>query len=230
MPWRRGRAQGKAGRDKGLRSHSTSCARKQHQCRAAPRQHSCLQPLKEGLVGIRAHERNRSLPREDLHGWISRSLERRCQRLALSGARSTFKLKEKLLEKHAIEPHLFHCGSSTSSLQELVYRVPFVALEEDLVLCGRVADALGHHSFVRGVVIAPRQCPVSGAFVQDVPGDGSQTAWHPASGSNRHSRWIRSSPDRIDLSSGDGPGLRVDRLPRDPRPNASRVRQAWALL
>ena len=36
MPWSRRRLQSVCGRDNGLRSNSTSCAGKQHQCRAAP--------------------------------------------------------------------------------------------------------------------------------------------------------------------------------------------------
>src|ERR687884_1412203 len=51
MPWSRRRSQDEDGRDNGLRSHGTSGAREQHQCRAAPRQRSRLPPPEEGLVG-----------------------------------------------------------------------------------------------------------------------------------------------------------------------------------
>jgi hypothetical protein len=45
---------------KGLCPHSTSCASKQHQCRAAPGKRSCVQPLMEGLLRIGIHHNNRS--------------------------------------------------------------------------------------------------------------------------------------------------------------------------
>ena len=84
MPWSRRCSQGEDGCDNGLRSDGTSCARKQHQCRAAPRQHCCLPPPKEGLVGIRVHDRNLSFLGEDRPGGSSRiSLQRALQRYAV---------------------------------------------------------------------------------------------------------------------------------------------------
>ena len=53
MPWSRRRSQGEDGRGKCLRSNSTSRARKQHQCRAAPRQRPRVQSAKES--GSRIH-------------------------------------------------------------------------------------------------------------------------------------------------------------------------------
>ena len=61
MPWSRRRPQGEDGRNKRLRSNSTSRARKQHQRRPAPCQRCRLPAPKEGLVGIRIHELNRTI-------------------------------------------------------------------------------------------------------------------------------------------------------------------------
>src|SRR5215211_1170447 len=68
MPRSRRRSQeDEDGRDNGLRSHPKRCARKQHQCRAAPLQRSRLPPSKQGLVAIRVYEWNSSFLGEESH-------------------------------------------------------------------------------------------------------------------------------------------------------------------
>ena len=58
MPWSGRPSQGEDSSNDCLRYHSKSCAREQHQCRAAPCQRRRFPPPKESLVGIRIHERD----------------------------------------------------------------------------------------------------------------------------------------------------------------------------
>ena len=72
-PWSRRRSQEEDCCDDSLCSHRASCAREQHQCRAAPRQRCRFSTSQQGGVGIRGHESHgQAMGRSRLscfHGW-----------------------------------------------------------------------------------------------------------------------------------------------------------------
>ena len=76
LRWSRRRSQGEDGRNKRLRSNSTSSARKQHQRRPAPCQRRRVPMPKEGVVGVRLQSENNSVFAKAAQATLARHLER----------------------------------------------------------------------------------------------------------------------------------------------------------